>query len=82
MTKCRSCGAEIIWVETENGKKMPCNSDPVTYWKNAKGKATIVTPNGEVCKADLEGDINKATGYGYISHFATCPQADKHRRKR
>jgi len=27
MSKCRSCGAEIIWEETKIGKKMPINAD-------------------------------------------------------
>ena len=80
MKTCKSCGAAIIWIETENGKKMPCDADPVTYWKNPKGKATVITPNGETYRADLEGDIMNATGYGYIPHWATCPQAANFRR--
>ena len=37
--------------------------------------------SGEVLSAELEGDPTKATGMGYISHFATCPNADKHRKR-
>ena len=26
ITKCRSCGADIIFITTENGRKMPCDA--------------------------------------------------------
>lgn len=80
MAKCKGCGAEIIWIKTGGGKKMPCDPDPVMYWgrKNAKGK--VVTPNGEVRSCLFEGDPNTATGIGYVSHFSTCPQVAKFKR--
>lgn len=37
MAKCKGCGAEIIWLETKNGKAMPCDEK----------KQTIITENGE-----------------------------------
>ena len=80
MAKCKSCNEEIIWIKMGSGKSMPCNADAVSYWKNPKGKATIITPNGETYRADLEGDLDKATGIGYIPHWATCPQAKNFRR--
>ena len=80
MSKCRSCGAEIMWIKMQSGKSMPCNADQVTYWANKNGKERIVTPNGEVVSGNLSGDLNKATGVGYISHFSTCPNAGQHRR--
>lgn len=75
MSKCKSCGAEIVWIKTAAGKSMPCNAAAVTYWKNSRGKHTIITPNGETVRCDIEGDLNKATGIGYIPHWATCPAA-------
>ena len=45
----------------------------------AAGK--VVTPNGEVYSCVFEGNLSQATGLGYISHFTTCPNADKHRKK-
>lgn len=81
MAKCKSCGADIIWIKMQSGKNMPCDAQPVVYWKNPKGKATIITPNGETYRADLTGDINKATGIGYIPHWATCPTAGTHRKQ-
>jgi hypothetical protein len=30
---CRGCDAEIYWVTTKNGKKMPMNHDGIPHWK-------------------------------------------------
>lgn len=60
---------------------VPCNAKEVVYWENKDGKANIVRPNGEVVRADLEGEEGEETGIGYISHFATCPNANSHRRR-
>lgn len=62
---------------------MPCDSEPITYKQVAGGREKIVTPNGEVISAEIvENGSADATGVGYRSHFATCPNADSHRRKR
>lgn len=76
MATCRGCGAPIIWIG-----KIPCDSEPVTYWQKAKAKGRVVTPNGEVLSCEFEGDLNKATGIGYKLHWASCPKADQFRRK-
>lgn len=81
MTTCKTCGAAIVWIKTSAGKSMPCDAKQLIYWENPKGASLIVTPNGKTLKADLEGDSAKATGIGYISHFATCPNANTHRRR-
>ena len=82
MTVCKSCGASIIWIKTSAGKTMPRNAEPLTYRATPNGTAVIVTPNGETLKADIEEHPENATGIGYISHFATCPNAAAHRRRR
>ena len=79
--KCRSCGQQVIWIKTVAGKNMPCNPQLVTY-RQGDGKEKIVTPNGEVLSGELVGaGTQDATGVGYISHFATCPNAARHRKK-
>lgn len=80
MSKCRSCGAEIIWIKMASGKSMPADPEQLTYWAKKGGSKKIITPNGEVVSCELEGDIQSATGIGYISHFSTCPNANQHRR--
>ena len=83
MSKCKSCGAEITWIKTTSGKSMPCDAQAVTYWidKNGAKKDRIVTPNGEVVACDLDGLVHTAVGIGYIPHWSTCPNADRHKKK-
>ena len=80
-TTCRACGAPIGFIKTVGGKTIPVNPEEVPYWQQAGGASKIVTPNGEVVSAVLEGDPQKATGIGYISHFATCPQSKRFQKK-
>lgn len=82
MTKCKGCGAEIIWIRTLGGKSIPCDPEQVTYWEKAKAKGKVVTPNGEALSCEFSGELNKATGVGYVSHWSTCPCADQFRRKK
>lgn len=77
---CRGCGAPIVWIWTPGGKSMPCDPYQVLYRARAGAKGKIVTPNGEVLSCDLNVSPEEATGVGYISHFVTCPQAEKFRR--
>ena len=80
MAKCKGCGAEIIWIKTPYGKSHPCDPKPVIYWARQKGKGKVVTPNGEVISCEFKGEMDKATGYGYVSHWSTCPEAQQFRR--
>lgn len=82
MAKCRGCGAEIIWIMSSSGKLIPCDPELVRYWQKPKAKGKIVTPIGEVLSCEFEGEQDEATGYGYVSHFSTCPQAGEFRRKK
>ena len=84
IVKCKSCGAPIVWIKTTNGRPMPCDAEAVNYQENYKGKDVIVTPEGKVIRGSVikpDGGLLQPVidGEGYISHFATCPYADKHR---
>ena len=74
--KCRSCGAEIIWCKTTSGKSMPVDVAP------AKG-GTIEIVDGI---AEIAGEVKRDQSdaglvpFLHKSHFATCPDAAKHRR--
>ena len=82
MPKCKSCGADIIWLKTKSGKSMPCNTEPVRYWLDIDGPDKIVTQDGKVVTCALNQlSIVPPTGLGYIPHWASCPKADEHRRK-
>lgn len=79
--KCRGCGAPIVWIRTQGGKSMPCDPGSVLYRQRARAAGKIITTNGEVLSCDLNVSPEEATGLGYISHFSTCPQAEKFKRK-
>ena len=79
MAKCSSCGAEIIWIKTKSGKSMPCDPEERFYEERIGGHETYVTPDGRTVKGV---PCYGGPAYGYISHFATCPNADRHRRNR
>lgn len=81
MSRCRSCGAEIIWVKMQSGKKMPCDPPLLPFWWSPKGEHTLITQDGETVTGDLDGEPDEVTDVGRISHWATCPHADNHRRK-
>lgn len=86
MSKCRSCGADIDWIKTKEGKNMPVNVEYVNVHPNEvggeKGNTVIVTDEGEVVRGIQVGDAYE-DGYliGRTSHFATCPEAEQFRRK-
>lgn len=81
MATCRGCGAAIIWIRTPGGKSIPCDPEQVLYRSKKEGGIKIVTPNGEVLSAKLESIPNEADGIGYVSHFATCPEAGRFRKR-
>lgn len=68
--KCRSCGARVVWAVTEHGRRMPLDAEPV-----AGGTFTLTTSRGELVATSTPG-----VELGYVSHFATCPQAGAWRR--
>ena len=65
---CRSCSAEIEWAVTTNGRPIPLDLERHPYGNitlDDAGVAQVVVPG--------EGDRS--------SHFATCPDAARFRRK-
>lgn len=83
MGRCRSCGQLVVWIRTRGGKNMPCDPQMLTYRQSATGKERIVTTAGDVVSAEVvESGAADSTGIGYISHFATCPNAARHRKRR
>jgi hypothetical protein len=71
---CRSCGASIIWAKTANGGLMPVDVTSVEGGnvdldrvRTGFARATVVASDAGV--------------FRYVSHFATCPDAAKHRKR-
>lgn len=79
MAECRSCGARLLWAWTHNGKRIPLDAEPVE-----DGNVQIIGENeeGEPVVAFLRQDaLLPPVGPLYVSHFATCPDAQEHRKK-
>lgn len=81
VAQCRSCGKRIMFIRMKSGKSMPVNPTFVNFKKNPRGKDRIVLPSGDVITCDANVSVEDADGYGYISHFATCSIASRHRKK-
>ena len=65
LNKCQSCKAYIVWVLTKNGKSMP-----IDYTESPEHNQMFpITP-------PLVFDSSKM-----VSHFATCPDAKKFRKR-
>lgn len=79
MSKCKSCGAEIIWKRTFSGKSMPVDAEEIRFIADG-GKELFVTDGGAVIHGTRAKAGQEHTRIGYISHFATCPDADQYRR--
>jgi hypothetical protein len=64
-SKCRGCGAEIIWAVTSTMKRIPLDA-------KSEKRFTLVD-EGTHQQAFLRDT--------YVSHFATCPQANEFRKR-
>ncbi len=71
MAWCKSCGAEIQWCVTPAGKSIPIDAKPTE-------SGNLVVVKG-VARYATEDD-DRVYRPRRISHFATCPDADGHRR--
>lgn len=77
---CRSCGAPVVWALTEAAKPMPLDkaeptaADNLIAWQDEAGvlRVRYAHPSG----LGLGPGERTAT-----SHFATCPNANAHRRR-
>jgi len=77
--RCRSCKAPIIWVKTEKGLRMPVDPEPVSNGNLLLRQRLYHIPLAlYISKANKPSPEEKR----YVSHFATCPEAEKHRRVR
>lgn len=75
--RCRSCDAPLIWATTEAGKKMPLDRTPDPQGIVLAYQDTFGTWH---CRAWTPGEHYHPPEQQYSSHFATCPNADQHRK--
>jgi hypothetical protein len=80
---CRACGAPLRFIKTDKGKTMPVDAKPIKFIPEVYGKEFFVTEDGLVIRGTRPSpsdiyDIHE----GYVSHFATCPAAERFRKPR
>lgn len=51
MSKCKGCGAEIVWIKTPAGKAMPCDPNKVTIVTERGATVTGYIPHWATCTA-------------------------------
>lgn len=71
---CKSCGAPITWAISAKGKAIPIDPSPVK-----SGNLVLIVEDPR--NAPTARYARDEEGPRYVSHFATCAQADEHRRK-
>lgn len=88
VAKCRTCPAPIIWAETEAKKDKPGRKIPIDADPDNRGYAKIVEGGNLTFTGQTTGDdlpivryVPKIIGR-HVTHFATCPNAKKHRKTR
>ena len=82
-TACKACGAEIAFVKTYHMGRIPIDTEPVWVKPKSGGKPFVRLDGtmvigyqvGDACE---DPDVEEA----YISHFATCQDADRMRKRR
>ena len=80
-SRCKACGAPIVWIKTRSGKTMPCDAKPLNYVVSPGAARKIVTPAGDVISCEITENPEDAAGFGYNPHWSTCPNADSFRRR-
>jgi hypothetical protein len=70
-SKCRSCGAPVLWLKTMRGKTMPVDAEP-------HPAGTIDVHEGVAYM--VPGDVPVPGRPLYRSHFVTCPEAARWRK--
>lgn len=83
MSSCRSCGAEVRWAHTANGRAMPLDAEPVPdgnvvyTGRDVRNDRGVARPEVRVEAQPPMFDDGQPR---YVSHFATCPNADQWRK--
>ena len=77
MSRCRSCGAEITWAIMPTGKRAPFDAKPSDSGTHLLEHAAH-PPDAAITARRLHPGEEALL---YVSHFATCPQAAKWRKK-
>lgn len=83
-TRCRACGARILFLKTASGKTMPVDEEGTFFLETENGPEMFVLGDGVTMRGQRVSteQMMDADRFGYVSHFATCPAADQFRKPR
>ena len=87
MATCRSCAADVRWVRTTAGKLMPLDPDPrddgniIDTGRTAQGRGSGRVPVVEYVDPDAPTLPGLDPPVRYVSHFATCDDPERWRRR-
>ena len=82
VTRCRSCGASIVFIKTRSGKAMPCDAQGASFVKLDGYPTKWVTPKGDVVSGRPARPGDQNIIYGYTPHWSTCNAPNKFRNRR
>lgn len=81
--RCKSCGAEVLWVRTDKGRPMPLDCPPSALMPSDAGPVTGVFDEwGRARRGYVTDETDPEHVLVSVSHFATCPNANRHRKSR
>lgn len=81
MAKCRSCGAPIFWAVTTTNMRIPLDEKP-TPSGNIELRVSYSHPRAVASVITANNPRRGAADALYTSHFATCPHASLHRKRK
>ena len=82
ITSCRACGAPIGFIKTKAGKTVPVDEKSLNFLPDPEGNELFVLVDGSTQRGTRVAEESNSSQIGFISHFATCPEADKFRKPR
>lgn len=74
--RCGSCGAPVAWARTATGRGLMVDLDP-----RPDGNLELTVDEHRRRWAAITRKATTTTTLRYVAHFATCPNADQHRRR-
>lgn len=83
MPICRGCLKYIVFVVTKDNRKIPCDTQMISFIPMRDGKETFVTSDGGVYRGSriIEGSGIRVQLRGRVPHWATCPEAERFKPK-
>jgi len=81
VSRCRSCNAPLLWALTEKGRRMPLDEEP--YGGPEPSGLFVLRGRDQLVPTAVAATPDAFPGEPlFRSHFASCPNAASHRRRR